>query len=299
MKKNIYTDTLSKISTPDEVLTKGLESIRSAEPTNEVINFKEARAKLKWFKPLSVVAAVLALIIGLNTIGVFNEKDGNTLVSNPFIITAYAQELNTESYVKVGDVGFSGIPLSYSRNDVGGWNIEVIAQFVFNVNCVGENIETVTYSTGKGVFGFDDNLKGLIDYNRIDLHTLRDSIEAGDIAYCTFDYDNQPQIGNADTAELIKNNAIPLSVSFYIPDAQELYDANPRKYDGGEPLISADRQNMVATLFNDSKCTYTADVTAAFTDGTTATQTLEFKCEKGEDGYYFAAKIVETPEATQ
>ncbi|MEE0060071.1 MAG: hypothetical protein UE295_04510 [Acutalibacteraceae bacterium] len=281
MKKNMYTDAVSKITVPEDVLEKGLESIRNTEPTTEVINLKEAKAKLNWFKPLSVVAAVLAVVIGLNSVGIFNKEE-----SNPFILTAYAQELNTESYVKVGDMPLLDVPMELSRDENYNWLIKSSGVFYFDVKCIGENIETITYSTNTGEFCINKGFEGLIDYKR----TADEENYGSDYRFtpfCVFDYEHQPHN--------LKSGILPLRITFDIPDAQELYNTNSEKYFGKDGPFGADKYEATAKMFIDSKYTYSAQVTATFTDGSTTTQTLEFKCEHGEDGYYLAAKIVETP----
>lgn len=67
MKKNIYTDGISRIKASDELIQKGLESIRGNEVKEEVINFKTAKSKRNWIKPLSAIAASLAIVIALGS----------------------------------------------------------------------------------------------------------------------------------------------------------------------------------------------------------------------------------------
>ncbi|MEE0265860.1 MAG: hypothetical protein UD936_09570 [Acutalibacteraceae bacterium] len=281
MKKNIYTDELSKISTPDKVLAKGLESIRSAEPTDEVINFKEEKAKKKWFKPLGVVAAVLAVIIGLNTAGVFNIAE-----RNPFILTAYAQQLNTESFVKVGCIKMSTGSLIYTVDDDGNEMLDEITPiFDFDVVCEGEGLKEVTYSTSTGRFLVNDSDEAVLDYSvltdeekeKLGSFTVSGRKSASD---CVVAYDDKAVDSNT-----------PLFIAFKIHDAKNMYEKNMKSYGG---KISGNNIEAIAeALFNESEYTYNAQVTATFADGSKVTEILEFKCEHDENGYYLAAKIVE------
>ncbi len=285
MKKNIYTDAVSKISTPDEVLQKGLESIRGAETTNEVINFKEAKANRKWFKPIGAVAAALAVIIGINAVGTFREKEGNTVVSNPFMITAYAQELNTESYVKIGDIKMNDGYLEYTIDDDGNERInQVIPVFEFDVVCEGEGIKDITYSTTTGKFLVNDRDEAVLDYSEL---TKEDEEKFG-----RFTVNERKSASSCVLASNDKATAsTPLFITFKIQDAKEMYEADMQKYGGG--VTGNDIDAMAEALFNDSEYTYNADITANFTDGSKITHTLEFKCDHDENGYFLAAKIVE------
>ena len=315
MKKNIYTEAVSKISTPEDVLAKGLESIRNAEPTDEVINFKEAKSKRKWLKPIGAVAAALAVVIGISSAGTFSNKEYNILGGNnatgntdtvktsggnPFIITANAEQLNTETYVKIGDVDLmstsSGVGFHPDNpDDLRLFSMGV--DFNFNVVCTGENIKSVTYSTSTGWFDVDKQLEGLVDYKPLSFDeqkkffgTLSGNNRV--VSSCEFDYDYQPKssLSFKPKGDLL-DGTIPLLISFNIHDAKEVYESNPQKY--GADLREVNYRDLAAMLFNDSKYTYNAEVTANFTDGTITTQKLEFKCDHDENGYFLAAKIVE------
>ena len=290
MKKNIYTDAVSKISAPEQVLAKGLESIRGAELTKEVINMKEAKAKKKWVKPLGAIAAVLAVVIGLNAVGSFREKEGNTIVRNPFVLTAYAQELNTESYVKIGDIKMNTGYLEYTVDKDGTERInQVIPTFEFDVVCEGEGIKDITYSTSTGTFLLDDRDEAVLDYSVL---TEEDEEKFGSftvgerksVSSCVLAYKEKA----TDEADIVST---PLFIAFKIQDAKEMHEADMQKYGGG---VTGNHVDSIAeALFNDSKYTYNAEITANFTDGSKITQTLEFKCDHDENGYYLAAKIVE------
>ena len=295
MKKNIYTDGISRMKTPDELLNKSIENIRSAEVTEEVISFKTARSKRTWIKPLSAIAASLAIVIALGSVGVFNEKESN---ENPFVLTANAETLNTETYVKVGNVYINSGSLGYSISPSGETTLtELAGDFNFNVKCEGENIETITYSSDIGRFLVDDEYEGVVDYTPL---TMEEMIEKGGsitgnmkiVSSCIFDYDLQPEsrLTFAIPDESM-DASFPLFVSFKIRDAEEMYKTNPEKY-ADINFSDACARDFIVDMFNSSRETYSVDITANFTDGSTATQTLQFKCVEDETGIYLAAILV-------
>ena len=55
-------------------------------------------------------------------------------------------------------------------------------------------------------------------------------------------------------------------------------DIDETNYNGSDLFIET---------FNNNAQNYTVDITANYTDGSTLTKTLQFKCEKSEDGKSF------------
>ena len=202
MKKNIYTDGISRIKAPDELLNKSIESIRSSEVTEEVISFEKAKSKHRWIKPIGAIAASLAVVIGLGSVGVLNETESS---KNPFVLTVNAEELNSEAYVKIGNLDQVGAGSSWGQTSEGGDMVleSIGANFNFNVQCVGENIDSVTYSSDNGCLHMIYDYEGVIDYEPLTMQQIMDGYGVDNyrnwykkVNSCTFDYDMQPYCGD-------------------------------------------------------------------------------------------------------
>lgn len=281
MKKNIYTDGVSRIKASDELIKNGIENIRGSEVRDEIINFKSAKAKRKWIKPLGAIAASLAIVIGLGSVSVFTEKESN---KNPFVLTANAEELNNDTYIQVGKLECQGNG-GAMRFEGGSFKLQEIgANFDFNIECVGENIESVTYSADNACLYIKGDYEGVIDYEALTMEQLMDGKDINThrsgykrVNACTFDYDMQPQgdTKGINSGEL--QEEIPLCGSFLIEDFIGVYEFEPTSRD-------FDVRDIFIEEFNKSAENFTVDVTANYTDGSTLTKTMQFQCQKTEDG---------------
>lgn len=281
MKKNIYTDGISRIKASDELIKKGIENIRGSEVREEVINLNSAKAKRKWIKPLGAIAASLAIVIGLGSVSIFTEKESN---KNPFILTANAEELNNDTYIQVGKLECQGNG-GAMRFENGSFKLQEIgANFDFNIECVGENIESVTYSADNTCLYIKGDYEGVIDYEALTMEQLMDGKDINThrsgykrVNACTFDYDMQPQGDTKGINSGEYQEEIPLCGSFLIEDFIGVYefDSTSRDFDVRDIFIDE---------FNKSAENFTVDVTANYTDGSTLTKTMQFQCQKTEDG---------------
>lgn len=283
MKKNIYTDGISRIKASDELIQKGLESIRGNEVKEEVINFKTAKSKRNWIKPLSAIAASLAIVIALGSVGIFTEKESS---KNPFVLTANAEELNNESYIQIGKLECQGRGLAMIQVDEesNARLTEAGAIFDFNIECVGENIESVTYSADNTCLYIIYDHKGVIDYVPLTMEQFMDGKDVDThrggyrrVNACTFDYDMQPQGDVKSIRPDEYAEKIPLCGSFKLQELEGVYIPN---FDTADFDIT----NVFIEEFNKRAQDFTVDVTANYTDGSTLTQTIQFKCQKTEDG---------------
>ena len=283
MKKNIYTDGISRIKASDELIQKGLESIRGNEVKEEVINFKTAKSKRNWIKSLGALAASLAIVIALGSVGVFTEKESS---KNPFVLTANAEELNNESYIQIGKLECQGRGSAMVQVDKESDPMltETGAIFDFNIECVGENIESVTYSADNTCLYIIYDHKGVIDYVPLTMEQFMDdkNVDTHRGGYrrvnaCTFDYDMQPQGDGKPIKPEEYAEKIPLCGSFKLQELEGVYIPN---FDTADFDIT----NVFIEEFNKRAQDFTVDVTANYTDGSTLTQTIQFKCQKTEDG---------------
>lgn len=283
MKKNIYTDGISRIKASDELIQKGLESIRGNEVKEEVINFKTAKSKRNWIKSLGALAASLAIVIALGSVGIFTEKESS---KNPFVLTANAEELNNESYIQIGKLECQGRGSAMVQVDKESDPMltETGAIFDFNIECVGENIESVTYSADNTCLYIIYDHKGVIDYVPLTMEQFMDGKDVDThrggyrrVNACTFDYDMQPQGDGKPIKPEEYAEKIPLCGSFKLQELEGVYIPN---FDTADFDIT----NVFIEEFNKRAQDFTVDVTANYTDGSTLTQTIQFKCQKTEDG---------------
>lgn len=290
MKKNIYTDGISRIKASDELIKKGIENIRGSEVREEIINLNSAKAKRKWIKPLGAIAASLVIVIGLGSVSVFSKDES---VKNPFILTANAEELNSETYINIGKLNYNNYTTYWKYiSPERGLRLGIIeTAFDLNVQCVGKNIETVTYSSDNSRIFFEGDDIG----HGISAMFSDDCVEARlndaesnewyneEDAY-TFDYDKQPYDGgeNVESEENEGSEAKkPLSVAFFaeIAEGDDMYISHS--------LSSQERVEVSIEAFNKYSKNLSVDITATYTDGSTLTKTLKFKCEKSEGGEVF------------
>lgn len=283
MKKNIYTDGIDRIKASDELIQKGLESIRGNEVKEEVINFKTAKSKRNWIKSLGALAASLAIVIALGSVGIFTEKESS---KNPFVLTANAEELNNESYIQIGKLECQGRGSAMVQVDKESDPMltETGAIFDFNIECVGENIESVTYSADNTCLYIIYDHKGVIDYVPLTMEQFMDGKDVDThrggyrrVNACTFDYDMQPQGDGKPIKPEEYAEKIPLCGSFKLQELEGVYIPN---FDTADFDIT----NVFIEEFNKRAQDFTVDVTANYTDGSTLTQTIQFKCQKTEDG---------------
>lgn len=290
MKKNIYTEGIDKIKASDELIQKGIESIREYETRGEVINLKSAKAKKIWIKPLSVIAASLAIIIGLNSISFFSMDES---VKNPFVLTANAEELNNEAYIRIGKLDYNNYSTYWRHiSSETGYRLGFFdVNFDLNLECVGENIESVTYSSGNSRIYFKEEEV----WHGFSANFNAESIEAhkSDTAYFewyneedtyTFDYDKQPYRVN-EGVDSEENTPLSLAFSTETAEDEDISIMGPDGYEMLQAFIKA---------FNRYAENLSVDITATYTDGSTLTKTLKFKCEESGDGklLYLSAIVV-------
>lgn len=280
MKNNVYMNTIENITAPNALVNKAVQRLNDADNTSEVIAFE--KPKRRTIKFTAVAAAVLALIIGLNFIPFsFGQTDSN----HNFVLTVGAAEITPETYITLGNLQESNETGLYRYIDEELKKVSVLEEgreYNLDIQCSGENIESITYTPHNAYLRFDPDFSGLIDFEELDIHQLYEDcvVSFPDTASkCTYDYNNQPRsFWDAD------------EMGFEIPD--DGYDGTvPLKmgvrffFEEGELVCTLDDEDdvdlsdVVASEFNAHADDYTLDVTANFTDGTQATKTLKFMCD--------------------
>ena len=299
MKKNLYTDGISNIKVSEEVLNAGIEAVKNYNHEQIVVNINSTKPRKRYFKPIAAVAAVLAVAIATGTVlSIIGHK------SNPFVLTAGATELNSETYIEVGNLDFISQTSNWGGKECKLQGGKLISdkneaytlywfegEFNLGIQCKGENIESITYTVNNGHFLVDDSYEGCISYSFSDSPEGYGTINNMKLAdTCTFAYNMQPQSridfegpeGNVD-------GSYPLIVAFRAEDTNNLYHNKPEKYTlehknkNADPIDYVNYDLLATDLINSSPNEYSVDFTANFADGSTSTETIVFRCEAVED----------------
>ncbi len=306
MKRNFYTKAIENIKAPKSLIEKSINSIYGAATENEVkIMKKTNHFKLKL---TAAIAASLVLILVLSMVMFKGNGESptpdNDPVSHPFILSVQAadyiddmstmDEINKDAYVKINKIknfgqGF-GTTVSYNENGEYEYEqiFEVSKEFTLELDCSGDNIETVTYTAHNTYLTYMPSYEGLIE--AVDLtEEEREKFNAyssidrfGWASSCTFDYNCQPK--STLTFELPEDSldgTIPLRIAFNF----KLEDS---KYITTSP-DNVDVKTIFEEEFNARSDNYALDVTANFADGTSTTKTLKFKCENDGTHLYLCA----------
>lgn len=304
MKKNIYTQTVSKIKVPDELLNSALENIRNADNVSDkIINISKPKTKSKIFKLTGSVAAVLAVVIAFGAV-----YFPGTAHNSSFVLKANAAELTSETYINIGNLEQTSKGAGFSVNEGIIEINNMSGQFNLDFQCIGDNIETITYTTcfDCGCFVVNTDDVGFIEYSASDKSYGYSGTGYSVLAKsCVFDYDNQPASRwEAPVPEDGIDGSVPLNVVFDVTDTEHKYTANINDfgdysdgynmfgdYNEGQDAVDKYIDSILADYLNTNAENFKIDVTATFTDGTTETQTLQFICENDGNDIYLNAKI--------
>lgn len=282
MKNNTYMNTIGSITAPKNLVDEAVQKLNDAESTNEVLTFEEPKRRM--IKFTAVAAAVLALIIGLNFIpfsGIKPDSEHN------FVITAGAAEITPETSLNLGFLESSFESGTFLLDQQTGEYIVIDTnkEFSVDIQCIGENIDSITYTPHNGFLQYSPDFYGLISW--VDLldeesenyHAGASSNGSLQAASCTFDYYNQPrslwdpEVTGFEIPEECINGTVPLRVAYSMSFDTKDHIVVP--YVDGY----CDSDDVFVSTFNAHADDYALDVTANFTDGTQVTKTLKFICD--------------------
>ncbi|MGN0487942.1 MAG: hypothetical protein ACI4HO_01620 [Ruminococcus sp.] len=142
MKKNSYISAMDKTALNDKQKDK-LKDLYNAvnNPTEEkIMSIEKKRIRRK---PLAVLAASLALLIGFGTFSLVLPNKSNN--ENSFVLKVNAAELK-EGKAVLADTSAFGFAVSEGDDNLDYYSID------FPVKYEGDNIKSVTYSINKGCF---------------------------------------------------------------------------------------------------------------------------------------------------
>lgn len=306
MKRNLYTNSIEKIKAPKELVEKSINTLYGAANHNEVFIMKK-RKHFK-LKVTAAIAASLVLVLVLSMV-MFNDNGESPTpdskpVSHPFILSVQAadspensstmDEINKDTYVKINKIknfgqGFATTTIYNENGDYLYDEIfEVFKEFTLELDCSGENIETVTYTAHNTYLSYMPTYAGLktaVDLTKEEREELKANTSFDGFGWassCTFDYNCQPK--STLTFELPEDTldgSIPLRIAFNFELQEGKYTTTSRD--------DADVKTIFEKEFNARADQYSLDVTANFADGTSTTKTLKFKCESDGTHLYLCA----------
>ncbi len=284
MKKNLYTQSVQNIKAPQELIENTLTQIKDNNLTGNVVSFEKPKRKVLKFT--SAVAAVLALIIGLSFIP-FGGNDSNTIDSkHNFVLKAGAAEITPEAYINAGLLESSFETGHFMVDESGEYILlETRKEYSVDIQCSGENIESVTYTANNGYLSYDPDFEGLLNFTELTGDEIKKYDAGGSknnsqmASSCTFDYNNQPRslwdpvVTGFEIPEDCIDGTVPLRMAFTF-----FFDAEENRV---VPYVDgfADTDDVFYNEFNAHADDYSLDVTANFTDGTQVTKTLKFMCD--------------------
>lgn len=165
MSNNIYTQAVRDIKAPERAVGKMLETARSFDKKEKVINMKKMRNGVI----AASLAAVLAVggIFGLSQISPKSDNAGTSPKTNSFIMTVNAAEINDRDFTTIGSLPYSRFSAASRAN--AGFNVDFMNQIK------GDNIESVTYSIKGGAFIITDEYsKKLIGGKKSEINTAHE-----------------------------------------------------------------------------------------------------------------------------
>lgn len=302
MKQNLYTKAVDNVKAPEALVKKAISNLDGANENNVITIKKNNHFKLKL---TSAIAASLVLALTLSVIimggnGETTPPD-NKPYSHPFVISAHAaeasshyataDEINHESYVKINEIKNIGYFACSRYLDESEKNItleRIGRDFTIDLICTGENIESITYTARNTWLSYMQDYQGLISTVKLTEEETKEYyaycfIEGFDHASsCTFDYNCQPKSSlDHKVAEDSLDGTIPLQIGFYFTVEEGKYIA--------PSIDDCDMNSIFKEEFNARAHEYALDVTANFTDGTSTTRTLKFRCENAGNHLYLSA----------
>ena len=270
MRKSIYTQAVDGIKAPDRAVGKMLETARSFDKKEKVINMKKIRNGVI----AASLAAVLAVggIFGLSQISPKSDNAGTSPKTNSFIMTVNAAEINDKDFTTIGSLPYSRFSAGSRAN--AGFNVDFMNQIK------GDNIESITYSIKGGAFIITDEYsKKLIGGKMSDTNTAHEENKKL-YSEIIVPYDDQP-----DGDKNINNEIAFLLKSDFRADDKEnavlRFEELTAKYADTDfdTLSNAQKEDVRAKLEN--YCNFVLEnnkilVKVKYKDGKTDTKNMEF-----------------------
>ncbi len=293
MKNNLYSNSIQKIKAPTQLIDNTVKNLRGVE--SEVLTVNKQKGNK--YKFVSAIAAVLALIIGF---GVFTFVDGSGN-EHSFMIKAGAAEITPDTYISLGMLESSNTNGHYMHMDSEfkeAMVLKVGREFNVDIQCIGENIESVTYTANNAYFQYFPDFAGLMNVvemtdKDIKKYDAGGSANGSKIASsCTYEYNNQPrslwntQVAGFEIPEEYIDGTVPLRIAI------NLFPEEGKYIRPLENQCYVDDDDIFYSEFNAHAEEYSLDITANFADGTKVTKTITFMCDNSMSQLQLLAKEV-------
>ncbi len=279
--KDNYKNAIRSITAPDLLVENAIENMQNTKAEVCAVE-KPKHTALKF---TSAVAAVLALIIGLSFIPFSGNKPDS---EHNFVITAGAAEITPETYISFGCLESSsdgGLIRYMDSQFKEAMVLQVEREFNIDIQCSGENIESVTYTANNGYLQYYPDFEGLIDAVELSKEDYKKYDAGGSTngsliaSACTYDYYNQPrslwdpEVMGFEIPEDGIDGTVPLrmAVTFFLEEGKYIRPIQHQNY--------VEDDDIFCDEFNAHADEFSLDVTANFTDGTQVTKTLKFMCD--------------------
>lgn len=287
MKDTLYTRSVDKIKAPQTMLDKSLCRMRSVNSESEVIVMKKSKRKI--IKFTSAIAAALAVTIAIGAVYLSPKKD----TEHPFMLTVNAAEITPETYIQIGKLEAYDGSSSYKSDVIRDKDGNIIQklpenldlekscqEFGINIQCSGENIESITYTAHNCYLNYDLSYEGTIKTLHLTNEELKKYDAPGALnnyiaaSSVTYAYDMQSQSSlDYEVLEYDTDVTYPLRLAFTI-----FFEEDEHIFPNDEN-ISNNTAKVFSETFNENAKIYSLDITANFKDGTKATKTLTFRSE--------------------
>lgn len=291
MRDNLYTHSVEKIKAPQTLLDKSISRMRSFNSESEVIVMKKPKRKI--IKFTSAIAAALAVTIALGAIYLSPKKD----TEHSFMLTANAAEITPETYIEIGKLeayeGSSSYKSDVRRDEDGNIvqenpeNLELEylrEEFGINIQCSGEDIESITYTAHNCYLNYDLSYEGTIETVYLTNDELKKYHAPGALnnfiaaSSVTYAYDMQSQSRlNYEIDENDTDVTFPLRLAFTIFFEEDEYIFQ------NDETLNNNSERVFSEAFNENAEIYSLDITANFKDGTKTTKTLTLRSEFTDD----------------
>ena len=155
MSKNIYKNTIDSIKVSDEALEKAILNARN--PHMKISKSKTKSKKIYAIRATGIIAASLAVVLLLGAVFFpINPpviENGVKSTNHSFILKASAAEIGKDTTVTIGNFYPDSNGYTYDIDDnEKRSNIRLNKSFDFQLNCDGDDIETITYTLNEGYF---------------------------------------------------------------------------------------------------------------------------------------------------
>lgn len=268
-----YRSAMDKTTLSNDKKNK-LKAMYNQQPKNNVTEIK----KKSIVKPISVIAASLAVIIALGaffTFGIGTKND------NSFVLSVNASEVSKtkSAYIEMGEKNIGDLLSIDYKN-----NAEVI--YPIYLKCKGKDIDTVTYSVDRGAFetslrATENKIKECVSAQSDKYHIAiplngENSIERYYTSF-TVDYKDQPE----SWSYLEQNDVSGTFLLSLVVNSKDLYGKAKDKVSkyckelNGENTPSEKRMECVKNIYKEFYEGTKIKITAHFKDGTEKTQTVQ------------------------